>query len=313
MMSMSDNRLVLPGEEIGTTEEYLPGPGTYEDGGKIFAAVAGVLTIDTKEMATRVRPLNPPVKLKIGDIVLGRVDDVRSQMVSVELVALLGKDRAISDQGAGTIHVSHVSEHYTEDTGAAYQVLDIVRAKVISTSPSVQLATAGSDFGVVKALCSKCRKALTLKGEELFCEHCQKGEPRKIARFYGSIDLLKPPTKEEMAKDQQQYTGEMRRGGHGGGRGGGFGRGGGGRGGDRRGGGGGYRGGGGRDGGRGGYGRGGDRRGGGGGYRGGRDGGRGRGSYRRDGEGGERREGGDSPPPQQQGGQDSAPPPSDGQ
>jgi len=305
MMTMSDNRLVLPGEEIGTTEEYLPGPGTYEDGGKIFAAVAGVLAIDTKEMATKVRPLNPPVKLKIGDVIIARVDDVRSQMVSAELVALLGKDRAISDQGAGTIHVSHVSEHYTEDTGAAYQVLDIVRAKVISTSPSVQLSTAGSDFGVVKALCSKCRKVLSLKGEELFCEHCHKGEPRKIARTYGSIDFLKPPTKEEVAKDQQQYTGEMRRGGRsGGGRGGGFGRGGG----DRRGGGG-YRGG--RDGGgRGGYGRGGGDRRGGGGYRGGRDGGSGRGSYRREGEGGERREGGDSPPPQ--GGQDSAPPPTDG-
>jgi len=64
---MAEKRLVLPGEELGTTEEFLPGKGTYEEGGKIYSAVAGVLDIDTKEMAILVRPANPPVKLKVGD------------------------------------------------------------------------------------------------------------------------------------------------------------------------------------------------------------------------------------------------------
>jgi len=299
-MDMGDKKLVLPGEEIGTTEEFLPGPGTYEESGKIYAAVAGVLVVDTKEMSTKVRPVNPPVKLRIGDIVVVRVDDLRSQMVSVELIKKMGKDRAISDQGAGTIHISHISDRYVPDTESAFRLLDIIRAKVISTTPSIQLSTVGPEFGVVKALCSKCRTPMKLKGEELFCESCQKGESRKIAKSYGTLDFLTPPTAAEIAKDQQQYTGEMRRGGgRGGGRGGDRGgyRGGrdGGRGGDR----GGYRGG--RDGG-----RGGDR----GGYRGGRDGGRGRRPYRRDGEGqggGERREGNGGAPPQERT-QDSPPP-----
>jgi len=266
---MTEKRLVLPGEELGTTEEFLPGPGTYEQGGKIFAAVAGVLDVDTKEMATIVRPANPPVKLKVGDAVIGTVDEVRSSMVELELARVAGKKRAISDQGAASIHVSHISENYVPDVESQFRLLDVVRAKVIQTEPSIQLSTAGMDFGVIRALCGKCRKPLKLKGEQLWCETDQRTETRKLSRTYGSIDFWNPPTAQEVAQDQQRYTGDQRPRRPGGGRGGG------GRGPP-------WRGGGGRDGG-----RGGDRRGG------GRDRGRDdRGRRPRYGDRGPRRDGG---------------------
>lgn len=243
---MAEKRLVLPGEELGTTEEFLPGPGSYEEGGKIYAAVAGVLDIDPKEMATIVRPANPPVKLKIGDAVIGTVDEVRSSMVEVELARVAGKTRAIADQGAASIHVSHISENYVPDVESQFRLLDVVRAKVIQVEPSIQLSTAGMDFGVIRALCGKCRKPLKLKGETLWCETDQRTETRKLSRTYGSIEFWKAPTAQEVAQDQQRYTGDQRPRGRPGGRGGG------GRGGP-------WRGGGRRDGGRGGDRRGGDR------------------------------------------------------
>jgi len=236
MTDMAEKRLVLPGEELGTTEEFLPGQGTYEDGGKIFAAVAGVLDIDTKEMAILVRPANPPVKLKVGDIVIGTVDEVRSSMVELELARVAGKDRAISDQGAASVHVSHISENYVPDVESQYHLLDVVRAKVIQTDPSIQLSTAGMDFGVVRALCGKCRQPLKLKGETLWCEEDQRTEGRKLSRLYGSVDFWNPPTAQEVAADQQRYTGDQRPRRPMGGRGGGGGRGPPWRGGDRRGG-----------------------------------------------------------------------------
>jgi len=236
MTDMAEKRLVLPGEELGTTEEFLPGQGTYEDGGKIFAAVAGVLDIDTKEMAILVRPANAPVKLKVGDIVIGTVEEVRSSMVELELARVAGKDRAISDQGAASVHVSHISENYVPDVESQFHLLDVVRAKVIQTDPSIQLSTAGMDFGVVRALCGKCRQPLKLKGETLWCEEDQRTEGRKLSRLYGSVDFWNPPTAQEVAADQQRYTGDQRPRRSMGGRGGGGGRGPPWRGGDRRGG-----------------------------------------------------------------------------
>ena len=232
---MAEKRLVLPGEELGTTEEFLPGQGTYEEGGKIFAAVAGVLDVDTKEMAILVRPANPPVRLKVGDVVIGTVDEVRSSMIELELARVAGKNRAITDQGAASVHVSHISENYVPDVESQYHLLDVVRAKVIQTDPSIQLSTAGMDFGVIRALCGKCRQPLKLKGETLWCEEDQRTEGRKLSRLYGSVDFWNPPTAAEIAQDQQRYTGDQRPRRPMGGRGGG-GRGGPWRGGDRRGG-----------------------------------------------------------------------------
>jgi exosome complex component CSL4 len=247
MTDMAEKRLVLPGEELGTTEEFLPGKGTYEEGGKIYSAVAGVLDIDTKEMAILVRPANPPVKLKVGDTVIGTVDEVRSSMVELGLARVAGNNRAISDQGAASVHVSHISENYVPDVESQYHLLDVVRAKVIQTEPSIQLSTAGMDFGVIRALCGKCRKPLKLKGETLWCEEDQRTEGRKLSRLYGSLEFWNPPTAQEIAADQVRFVGDQRprrpmggRGGGGGGRGppwrGGDRRGGDRRGGDRRGG-----------------------------------------------------------------------------
>jgi exosome complex component CSL4 len=236
MTDMAEKRLVLPGEELGTTEEFLPGKGTYEEGGKIFSAVAGVLDIDTKEMAILVRPANPPVKLKVGDIVIGTVDEVRSSMVELELARVAGKNRAISDQGAASVHVSHISENYVPDVESQFHLLDVVRAKVIQTDPSIQLSTAGMDFGVIRALCGKCRQPLKLKGETLWCEEDQRTEGRKLSRLYGSLEFWNPPTAQEVAADQVRYTGDQRPRRPMGGRGGGGGRGPPWRGGDRRGG-----------------------------------------------------------------------------
>jgi exosome complex component CSL4 len=208
---MVDKRLVLPGEELGTTEEFLPGLGTYEEGGKIYAAVTGLLDIDTKEMATRVRPMNPPVKLKVGDAVIGTVDDIRSSMVQVELIKVAGKDRAIADQGVGSIHVSHISDSYVQDTESQFHLLDVVRARVIQTQPSIQLSTAGQDFGVIKALCSRCRQPMQLRGNELYCAADKHSETRKLAQSYGSADFWKAPTAEEVARAQEHYAGEAAR------------------------------------------------------------------------------------------------------
>lgn len=188
-MMRENNRMVLPGEEVGISEEYIPGEGTYESGGRIYSAVVGELELDRKDMVARVRGYNPPLELKPGDIVIGNVEDIRSSMVIIDAAMVEGKTRSITGETEGTVHISKVSEGYTQDIKREYHVGDIVRAKVLQVKPSLQLATNARDLGVIKARCTRCRSPLVKRGNELYCENCERAETRKISAEYDNVQV----------------------------------------------------------------------------------------------------------------------------
>jgi exosome complex component CSL4 len=185
-------KMVLPGDEVAVAEEFEAGEGTYERAGAIFAATPGVLYLDPSERVARVRAFNPPAELRPGDIVYGVVDDIRGMMATATVQAVHGRTRQISGEAEGTIHISNVSEEYTEDIRDMFHLGDIIRAKVIQTKPSVQLTTAEPLLGVVKALCSQCRAPLEARGRDLFCPRCENTERRKIAQDYNDLRLDVP-------------------------------------------------------------------------------------------------------------------------
>ena len=218
-------KMVLPGDQIAVAEEFEPGEGTYEKNGLVFASTPGVLQLDQVGRVARVRPFNPPAELQAGDIVYGVVDDIRGMMATATVNAIHGRARQISGETEGTIHISNVSEEYTEDIRDMYHLGDIIRAKVIQTKPSVQLTTAEPDLGVVKALCGVCRGPLELRGRDLFCPRCERTERRKTARDYDNLKLDVPPAELGGGKIPERRPREERggrefgrggRGGHGG-------------------------------------------------------------------------------------------------
>ena len=87
-------KIVLPGEVLATSEEFLAGEGTFEQEGFILASYLGKLNLDSKEMVAKVEPINPLVTLRVDDVVLARVQDVKSSMVLVNVFRLEGKSRA---------------------------------------------------------------------------------------------------------------------------------------------------------------------------------------------------------------------------
>lgn len=185
-------KMVLPGDQIAVAEEYEPGEGAYEREGLVFASTPGVLQLDEQNRVARVRAFNPPAELRVADIVYGVVDDIRGMMATATVNAIHGRDRQISGENEGTIHISNVSEEYTEDIRDMYHLGDIIRAKVIQVKPSVQLTTAEPDLGVVKAFCGQCRGPLELRGRELYCTRCERSERRKFARDYEDLKLDVP-------------------------------------------------------------------------------------------------------------------------
>jgi exosome complex component CSL4 len=177
-------QLVLPGDEIATSEEYICGEGTYERDGKILSSVPGRVELDAREKVARVLALNPPPALKSGDIVLGSVGEIRNTMVTLQDLEVEGVERSIPGGDMATLHISRIVEGRTEDIREAYRLGDIVRAKVSQVKPSVQVTTAGPELGVVKAFCTRCREPLVLQKGTLVCDNCERREPRKVAKGY---------------------------------------------------------------------------------------------------------------------------------
>ncbi len=184
------NRIVSPGEFLGTIEEFVPGHNVIEIDGKIYSSILGSVEVNQKHMTISVRPIQELPVLKVGEIVYGVVQELYNDFVIVTVVAIEGSDREIvGGKQDGIIHVSKVSDRYVDEIGKMFRIGDIVRAKVIKAKPSLQLTTAEPHLGVVRALCMKCRQPLRKKDNMLYCERCGRNETRKIAFDYGNIKI----------------------------------------------------------------------------------------------------------------------------
>jgi exosome complex component CSL4 len=186
MNDSPNDRLVLPGELLGTAEEFVPGHGTYEDGGRIYAALLGHARLDPKDRAIRVEALNAIPEVKEGDLVFARVDEVKSAMAVCTIIAVGSNKRTVPGAPEGTVHISKAKDGYTETLGDEFQPGDILQARVIQTGSSVKLSTASLELGVVSARCQVCHALLAPSGKELTCPRCGNRERRKLAGVEGS-------------------------------------------------------------------------------------------------------------------------------
>ena len=187
---MSKKREVFPGDEVAVEEEYLASDGTFSSDGRIYAAQIGILELNEEEMTARVISPNPPNILKEGDIVYAVVSDIRSTMATADVFAKEGTLREIGNETYATIHVSKISQGYTDDVSKELRKGDYIRARVISVKPSLQLATKDDHLGVIRSLCGTCKSELKRKGKtQLYCENCERSFMRKLAADYGDLEL----------------------------------------------------------------------------------------------------------------------------
>lgn len=189
---MAEKRLVYPGDPVGVAEEFVPGPGTYEENGDVFAATVGYLTLDTNDFVARVESFSqPPAVVKPGDIVIGVVQMTRASMAIVEVHKIASQpNRGVGGDTNGTLHVSKTSDRYVENMDDVFRVRDIVRAKVLETDPAIQLTTKGPHLGVLKSYCPRCGSAMVLKGHGVVCPECDWKDTKKLADDFGQGNVL---------------------------------------------------------------------------------------------------------------------------
>jgi exosome complex component CSL4 len=149
--------------------------------------MVGRVEINKKDRIISVVPVTstPPIP-KIGDIVVGRITDVRQTLALIEIACIKGKgDRALASSKEGVIHISNVRESYVTDLTREFKYLDIVKARVIDAR-ALRLSTVDRNLGVIKAFCPICKVGLNKKYKALECPKCRRIEIRKISEDYGS-------------------------------------------------------------------------------------------------------------------------------
>jgi exosome complex component CSL4 len=178
--------IVLPGDRLGVIEEFIPGLGTFEDEGIIFATIYGKIEIDMKNREIAVIANNqPPIGLVNGDIIIARVTSVKAKMAMVEIFHSQRKDFPIPF--AAMISIRNIRQGYVDYIDEQFVQDDWIRAKVVDVSSvPIQIATDEPHLGVVRAYCRFCGAQLTLKGNKLECSDsgCHRLSKRKLANDY---------------------------------------------------------------------------------------------------------------------------------
>ncbi len=180
---MVKSKFVMPGDRVGYAEEFLAGEGVYEENGELFAAVAGETVVEDRVL--KVKPIKELPKIVKGDVVLGRVVDVKNSMALVEIVRKKGFDRELMHTGIAALHISNVQDGYTKDLSNSIGYMDIIKARVVDEN-RLSLSTKEPEMGVIHSICSVCKTPMVKEGDKLKCPNCGKVELRKISKDYGT-------------------------------------------------------------------------------------------------------------------------------
>lgn len=188
---LKNNDIVLPGEYLGVVEEFLPDKSsTFVKDGLIFATKTGMVYIDDKKRRIEIRTHQEGDRktVNIGDIVIGTVAFLRRFSIGLSFYTINNKIHFNSSY-LGNIHVSQISNKYVEEINEAFQLTDIVRAKVETENcGEYNLTTIGKDLGVIHADCAICGTPLNKIGfNKLKCSMCGHFEKRKLSEDFGDI------------------------------------------------------------------------------------------------------------------------------
>ncbi len=187
MEEIRTGSFVVPGTFLATIEEFMCGEGTYKEGGKIYAAKAGLVLVDIKGKKISVISKGGPPALKRGDVVIGVIQEVKRQLAEVSVKFLAGVEKSLPYPTSGIIMISKVRRGFVSDLSKEFQEGDVIKAKVLEIrNGTILLSTEGAELGVILAHCRKCRAILQRVKNRLHCPSCGNVEVRKISSDYVS-------------------------------------------------------------------------------------------------------------------------------
>lgn len=187
---MLKDRDVFPGDKLAVIEVLQNGLGAYQQDGQVRSSELGRARFNLEkrlvDVEKRTRKLILP---REGLEVVAEVGSVMRRDARVDIFIIDGK--RIAKPYTGVIHISSVDRDYVKDMTMAVRNSDIVKAKIINTKNwIIQLSIRNPEYGVIYAYCSRCGTLMEQERGRLHCPKCDRAERRKMAKTYGTEELV---------------------------------------------------------------------------------------------------------------------------
>ena len=139
MIYVNEKDLVVPGE-LFAEDDYYPGRGTFEDDGKICSKLLGLVSLRNKKIS--VIPLKSKYLPKKGDVVIGKIDDVRFSMWGVD----------INSPYSGILPASEVFGREKKELSRVFDIGDVLFLRIVDVDEvkKVKLGLKGRGMGKFK-------------------------------------------------------------------------------------------------------------------------------------------------------------------
>ena len=139
MIYVKEKDLVVPGELLAE-DDYYPGRGTFEDDGKICSKLLGLVSLRNKKIS--VIPLKSKYLPKKGDVVIGKIDDVRFSMWGVD----------INSPYSGILPASEVFGREKKELSRVFDIGDVLFLRIVDVDEvkKVKLGLKGRGMGKFK-------------------------------------------------------------------------------------------------------------------------------------------------------------------
>ena len=139
MIYVENKDLVIPGQ-ILSDDEYYSGRGTFKENGKICSSLMGLVSLRNKKL--RVIPLKSKYVPKKGDVVIGKIKDVRFSMWDVD----------INSPYSGILPAFEVFGREKKELNKVYDVGDVLFLRVVDVDEikKAKLGLKGRGMGKFK-------------------------------------------------------------------------------------------------------------------------------------------------------------------
>lgn len=200
MGSVSENDIVVPGDFLGPFSSFSKGSGTCIRGSKLYAVLAGKVSISNGGGCEQDKPTISIDKPKssiqfvpaIGTVIICLVMNIGGRQARVKIISV--KDQILPQPLHGVIRKEDIRamEKDTVEVFQSFRPRDLVRARVIThgEGQTYVLSTAENELGVVWAKCECGAVMQPLSWCEMQCSKRGDKEKRKVARVVNPIPVL---------------------------------------------------------------------------------------------------------------------------
>lgn len=188
MVSINENLVAIPGERLGSLEQFSSGNGTYTRHGYVYASLAGYKQLQEQKNGEKpvicvIREEEKHVVPEAGSVVTCKVISTNPRFCKVAILGV--ESTSLKETFKGTIRKEDVraTEKDKVEMYKSFRPGDIVLARVLTShTQTYLLSTAENELGVVFAKSESGAAMVAVSWCEMQCPKTKAKEHRKVAK-----------------------------------------------------------------------------------------------------------------------------------